>query len=457
MPGFALPYVQDELPPVANPEATPIAIHIQEPTSARMRVSMKTWFSSFSRRTFSSLAIRNYRLYFYGQAISQTGSWAQTIAQGLLVLMLTGSGTALGVVTALQTIPVLFFGVWGGVLVDRYSKRRLLYITQSAGGLVSLLIGVLVITDSIQLWMVFVSAFANGLIKVVDLPARQTFVREMVGNDHLVNAVSLNSMTINLARVIGPAAAGILAATVGIGECFILDGLSFGAVIYMLWLMREDELKPAKRITRARGQMRAGWDYVHHEPVIRNILIMMTIIGTFTYEFTVTLPLLAEFTFMNGAAGYAALTSAMGVGAVIGGLYVAGRSRGSSAKLVSIAAMFGTAVVLVAISPTFALAVLGMVVVGFFSISFTSLANSTIQLASRPDMQGRVMSFWSMSFLGTTPIGGPIMGAIGEHAGARAALFLGGLAAFVAAGVGLYTMSLQRRATMHENVLESTD
>lgn len=397
------------------------------------------------QRTFSSLKIRNYRLYFYGQAISQTGSWAQTIAQGLLVLMLTGSGTALGIVTALQTIPVLVLGAWGGVLVDRYPKRRLLYISQFAGGFISLVIGVLVLTDSIQLWMVFVSAFANGLIKVVDNPARQTFVREMVGNDHLINAVSLNSMTMNLARVIGPAIAGVLVATVGIGECFILDGLSFGAVIYMLWMMREDELQPARIVTRAKGQMREGWDYVRREPVIRNILIMMTIIGTFTYEFSVTLPLLAEFTFNDGASGYATLTSAMGMGAVIGGLYVAGKNRGSSAKLVSIAVMFGIAVIFVAFSPTFALAVLGMVVVGFFSISFTSLANSTIQLTSRPDMQGRVMSFWSISFLGTTPIGGPLMGAVGEHAGARVALLIGGVAALGAAGIGLYTAKLQQR------------
>ncbi|MCA9833627.1 MAG: MFS transporter [Thermomicrobiales bacterium] len=418
---------------------------------------MKTWFSGFMQRTFTSLSIRNYRLFFYGQAISQTGSWAQTVAQGLLVLMLTGSGTALGIVTALQTIPVLILGAWGGVLVDRYPKRKLLYMTQIAGGLISLLIGVLVITNTIELWMVFFTSFLNGLIKVVDNPARQTFVREMVGNDHLVNAVSLNSMTMNLARVIGPAMAGVLVATVGIGECFILDGLSFGAVIFTLWKMREDELHPGRIVTRAKGQMREGWDYVRREPVIRNILIMMTIIGTFTYEFSVTLPLLAEFTFDNGASGYATLTSAMGVGAVIGGLYVAGKNRGSAAKLVSIAAMFGAAVVFVSFSPTFALAVLGMVVVGFFSISFTSLANSTIQLTSRPDMQGRVMSFWSMSFLGTTPIGGPIMGAVGEHAGARMALFLGGIAAFAAAGMGLYTMRLQRRTENRENIIEVAD
>ncbi|MCO5217038.1 MAG: MFS transporter [Thermomicrobiales bacterium] len=401
--------------------------------------------TNFMRRTFDSLSIRNYRLYFYGQAISQTGSWAQTVAQGLLVLMLTGSGTALGVVTALQTIPVLILGAWGGVMVDRYPKRQLLYVTQIAGCIVSLLLGILIVMDAITLWIVFLAAIANGLIKVVDNPARQTFVREMVGNDHLTNAVSLNSLTINLARVVGPALAGILVAAVGIGMCFILDGLSFLAVIYMLWKMREDELHPAKIITRAKGQMAAGWHYVRNEPIVRNVLIMMTIIGTFTYEFSVVLPLLAEFTFKNGASGYATLTSSMGVGAVIGGLYTASRRRGTAKMLVISAALFGGSVLLVAISPTFPIAVLNMVIVGFFSINFTSLGNVTIQLASRPDMQGRVMSFWSMAFLGTTPIGGPIMGAVGEHAGARVALLIGGLAALAAAGVGLYAARIQKK------------
>lgn len=400
---------------------------------------MTSWTQAFLRRTFDSLSIYNYRLYFYGQAISMSGSWMQTVAQGLLVLMLTGSGTALGLVTALQTMPVLVLGAWGGVIVDRYPKRNILYVTQSVSSVVGLGIGILVITGHIQLWMVFAAALANGFVKVLDNPTRQTFVREMVGTDHLTNAVSLNSMTINLARVIGPALAGVLVATVGIGMCFIIDGLSYLAVIAMLLRMRGHELHPAKMVTRAKGQMAAGWNYVRHEPVVRNVLVMMAIIGTFTYEFSVVLPLLAEFTFDNGASGYAALTSAMGVGAVLGGLYTAGRRRTKAGALALSAALFGGSVMLVAAAPSFNLALLGMVVVGFFSINFTSLGNVTIQLASRPDMQGRVMSFWSIAFLGTTPIGGPIVGSIGEHAGARAALLVGGIAALIAAGVGMYT------------------
>lgn len=402
------------------------------------------WASRFLRRTFDSLSIYNYRQYFFGQGIAMSGAWMISVAQGLLVLMLTGSGTDLGIVTALQTLPVLFLGAWGGVFVDRYSKRMILYVTQSATGIVSLWLGIMILVGSIELWMVYLAAILNGLIKVLDNPTRQTFVREMVGTDYLTNAVSLNSMTINLARVAGPALAGVLVATLGIGMCFVIGGLSYIAVIITLVRMRTDELQPAKVIKRAKGQMAEGWQYVRNEPVVRTVLLMMTIIGTFTYEFAVVLPLLAEFTFNNGASGYAALTASMGVGAVIGGLYTAGRRKSTPRMLVISAALFGGSVFLVAFAPTFNTAVIAMVVVGFFSINFTSLGNVTIQLASRQDMQGRVMSFWSIAFLGTTPIGGPLMGAVGEHAGARTALFIGGLAALVAAGVGLLAVNRTR-------------
>lgn len=411
---------------------------------------MNAWTRQFLQRTFDSLTLYNYRMYFFGQAISMSGSWMITVAQGLLVLALTGSGTALGVVTALQTVPVLVLGAWGGVFVDRYPKRQILYLTQAAQLVMGLFLGILILTDDITIWIVYVTALLNGVIKVFDNPTRQTFVREMVGTEYLQNAVALNSMTMNLARVIGPALAGILAASVGLGWSFIIGGLTYVAVVFQLTRMRTDELRPAPMIKRARGQMAAGWNYVKSEPVVRNVLIMMAIVGTFTYEFQVVLPLLAEFTFRNGAAGYAALTSSMGVGAVIGGIYTAGRRRSTSRMLVISAALFGLSVILISIAPTFTMAVVMMIVVGFFSINFTSLGNVTIQLASRPDMQGRVMSFWSIAFLGTTPIGGPIMGFIGEHAGARVALLIGGIAALCAAGIGL-------RAARHQEATESPD
>jgi MFS family permease len=394
----------------------------------------------FFRLTFAALAVRNYRLFFIGQAISLSGSWMQRVAQGLLVLELTGSGTKLGIVIALQALPVLIFGAWGGVVADRLPKRSILYATQATAGLNSLVIGLLVGSDDIRLWMVYVAATVLGFVKVFDNPTRQTFVREMVGRELLTNAVSLNSIEMNFARVVGPAIAGVVVATLGLGACFVVDGLSYTIVIAMLAVMRSEELQPAQRIAKAKGQLAEGFRYVRSEPVIRNTLVMMAIIGTFTYEFSVVLPLLAEFTFDTGASGYAALTSAMGLGAVAGGLYTASRRRTGPAVLVASAALFGGAVLLAGAAPSMTLALAAMVIVGFFSINFTSLANVTLQLESAPQMQGRVMSLWSIAFLGTTPIGGPIMGAIGEHAGARWALGLGGVAALVAAGVGLLTV-----------------
>jgi MFS family permease len=407
---------------------------------------------AYLQRTFASLAVRNYRLFFIGQAISMSGTWMQTVAQGLLVLQLTGSGVALGLVTALQTLPVLLFGAWGGVLVDRLPKRHILYATQGISCVASLLLGVLTMTGAVELWMIYVIAVVLGGTKIFDNPARQTFVREMVGPDRLTNAVSLNSMEMNLARVIGPTIAGILVATVGIGVCFIIDGLSYIVVIAMLVAMRSEELQPAKRLARAKGQLMEGLRYVWSEPVLRTTLVMMAIIGTFTYEFQVVLPLFAEFTFRTGASGYAALTAAMGVGAVVGGLYTAGRATSTMPMLVRSAVFFGLAVLATSLAPSLTLALLGMVVVGFFSITFTSIGNVTLQLNSAPTMQGRVMSLWSVAFLGTTPIGGPIMGAVGEHAGARWALLIGGVAAVGAAGIGL--LALRKTAADRRTVRE---
>jgi MFS family permease len=407
---------------------------------------------AFGQRTFSSLSVRNYRLYVIGQGISLSGTWMQSVAQGLLVLALTGSGTALGLVTALQALPVLILGPWGGVIADRFPKRKILYATQSAAGILGVTVGFLVWSGLIQLWMVYLTSMILGFIKVFDNPTRQTFVREMVGPERLTNAVSLNSTEMNLARVIGPTIAGILVATVGLGPCFLIDGLSYGVVVFMLWRMRSDELLPAPRVAAKKGQLIEGFKYVKSSPVLSNVLIMMAIIGMLTYEFSVVLPLLAEFTFNDGASGYAALTAAMGVGAVIGGLYTAGRKRGTMRKLALSSSLFGGSVLLAAISPTLTIAVIAMVIVGFFSINFTSLGNVTLQLESSPHMQGRVMALWTVAFLGTTPMGGPLMGYIGEHAGARWALTIGGLAALVAAGLGL--LAARRGERGHEPILE---
>jgi MFS family permease len=392
--------------------------------------------SSTITRTFSSLTIRNYRLWVVGQGISLSGTWMQTVAQGLLVLHLTGSGTALGLVTALQTIPVLLFGPWGGVVADRFPKRRILYVTQAVSSVLALLLGTLVATGAIRIEMVYLVALCLGAVSAVDNPTRQAFVVEMVGKDEIVNAVSLNSTEINLARVVGPAMAGVLIASVGLAACFLINGLSFLAVLAVLMAMRGEELRPTPIGPRLPGQLRQGLQYVRASPVIRTILVMMAVIGTFTYEFSVSLPLFAEVTFRQGPATYAAMTAAMGLGAVVGGLYTASQGIGSLRRLTIAALLFGASVLLTALAPTLPLALLALVAVGFCSIGFTSLGNATLQLTSSAEMRGRVMALWTVAFLGSTPLGGPVIGAIGEHVGPRWALALGGVAAVLAAGLG---------------------
>jgi MFS family permease len=395
----------------------------------------------FGRQTFSSLRIRNYRLYFIGQGISLSGTWMQTIGQGLLVLRLSGSGTELGVVTALQTLPILLLGPLGGVVADRFPKRRVLYTTQAAAGAQALILGLLIATGEIQIWMVYALAIGLGLINTVDNPTRQTFVLEMVGKDALSNAVSLNSTEINLARVIGPSIAGALVALVGLSACFLVNGFSYFAVVAVLHRMRSEELQPAPRMERAKGQFLEGFRYVRSMPMLRNTLLMMAIVGTFTYEFTVILPLFAEFTFGKGASGYASLTASMGAGAVVGGIVTASRKRQSTPSMLLLAAfLFGVTDLLAASAPSLRLAMAAFVLVGFFSITFTALGNVTVQLASAPEMRGRVMALWTMAFLGSTPIGGPIIGGIGEHAGPRWGLAVGGMAAVLASGYGAWAL-----------------
>ncbi len=396
---------------------------------------------AFSDQTFSSLKVRNYRLYFIGQGLSQTGTWMQSIAQDLLVLKLTGSGVDLGIIVALQALPVLVLGPLGGVVADRFPKRRVLYGTQATAGLLALILGLLVVANVAQVWMVGTLAFGLGVVRLVDNPTRQSFVMEMVGRDHLQNAISLNSTLMSLARVIGPTFAGVMVALVGLAGCFLVNAASYLLIVAALFLMREDELYPAPRSLRMRGQMSAGIAYVKSNHPVLISLLMMAIIGTFTYEFSVVLPLMATKAFDGGATAYAAMNAAMGVGAVVGGLVVASQAR-TSVKLLALTAVgFGIADLVTAVAPTLLVAMVTLLVVGFLSVSFTSRGNSTIQLLSAPEMRGRVMAFWMMAFLGTTPIGGPIVGWVGEHFGARTAMGLGGGAAIVAGLLGMLALN----------------
>jgi MFS family permease len=387
-------------------------------------------------RTFSALRFRNYRLYFFSQIVSFSGTWMQMIAQSWLVLQLTGSGTALGAVMATQFLPTLLLGPFGGMIADRFDKRRLIMVTQTTAGLLAATLGIVTVTGAVELWMVYAIAAGFGAVTAIDNPSRQTFVMEMVGPADVSNAVTLNSVVVNAARAIGPAIGGAIIASIGIGPCFLVNAVSYGTVVLAMLLVRTDQLHPAARSARGPGQLREGFRYVRDTPVLRTTLVMLAIVGTLTYEFTTTLPLLSEFTFGAGASGLATMTALMGLGAVVGGLLVASSGPPTSPRLVAVAAAFGSVVLGVALMPTISLVYLLMPLVGAASVSMISLSNATLQLNSEPRLRGRVMALFAMALLGSTPIGGPVVGFIGEHVGPRWSLAVGGLAALVAAEYG---------------------
>ncbi len=383
--------------------------------------------------TFGALRIPNYRRYAVAQTISLSGTWMQRVAQAWLVLELGGSGTDVGVVTALQFVPLLVLGVWAGVVVERVDKRRLLVVTQLGAALLALTLGLLVATGTVRLWAVMALALALGVVHLFDNPARQTFVLEMVGPDQLANAVTLNSVAVNAARTLGPALAGLLIATAGIAVCFLVNAVSYLLVVAAFTLMRRDELAPSPIVARGPGQLRAGLVYVSRTPEVRGPLLLMAVVGTLAYEFQVVLPLMARFVFDGSAGTYGVMTSCMGGGAVVAGLLLAGRSRSGHRSLTVSAQLFGTSILLAAAAPTLVLELVVLVAVGATSIAFLSLANTTVALSTVPEMRGRVMALWSIAFLGTTPIGGPLVGWVSEHLGPRIGLALGGVATIVAA------------------------
>jgi MFS family permease len=385
------------------------------------------------RPALRSFAVPNYRRYFAGQLVSLSGTWMQTVAETWLVLQLTHSGVAVGAAAALQFTPMLLGGAWGGLIADRFAKRRLLIVTQTLMALPALALLALTASGAIELWMLYLLIFARGAVNAVDNPARQAFLVELVGPDRLVNAVSLGSALINGARTIGPALAGVVIATAGVEPCFGLNALSFAAMILALRGMDTSALRSAPPAVREPGQVRSGLRYVRATPTLWIPLALMAIVGTFTFNFQVLLPLLASFSFGGGAGTYAALTTAMGLGAIAGAIANGARTHVRPALLGGAAAAFGTLVVAVAAMPTTALAVLALVPVGAASVVFAASVNSFLQLAVAPHMRGRVMALYSVVFLGSTPIGGPLMGWIAGTASPRAALALGGAVALGAA------------------------
>ncbi len=395
------------------------------------------------RGTFRSLSVRNYRLYFTGQSVSLIGTWMQRLGQEWLVLQLTGSGTWLGVIAALQFLPILLLAPWGGLIADRVDKRRLILTTQIIASLLAFVLAVLTGTGVVQLWMVALLALGLGVVTALDNPARQSFVVEMVGDADVSNAVTLNSIVVNAARAIGPAVAGTLIALVGIASSFFVNGASYIFVVGALLLMDTGALRPSVPAARGPGQLREGFRYVRRTPELRSALLLMAVAGMLAYEFTVTLPLLARFVFHGGAATLGLLNTAIGVGAVLGGLLTASRAQATERALVGSALAFGGMLVITAFMPTLPLAVVSLAVLGAVSIQFLSMGNALLQLRTDPRYRGRVMALWAVAFFGTTPIGAPIVGWVGEVGGARAGLLLGGVATVLAAG---FVAMRQRRA-----------
>ena len=412
------------------------------------------------RRTFSALSVPNFRRFFFGQSVSMIGTWMQTVAQSWLVYVLTHSATALGFVVALQTLPILILGPYGGVIADRVDKRKLMIVLQSFMGIQARVLGLLAVTHAVRFWEVCVLAVVLGLNNTFENPARQSFVLEMVGSDELRNAVSLNSTMVNAARAIGPAVAGLLIATVGEGVCFLVNAVSFAAVVYSLVSMDKAALQPTQPTGRHKGQVREGFRYVAHEPRLGVPLIMMGLVGTLAYEFQVTLPVVAKQTFHGGAATYGFLTASMGLGAVMGGLVAAARGRTGLRALSLAGVIFGAAIGFASLAPALVIEFIALGAVGWASVTFLATGNTTLQLQSEPSMRGRVMSLWAVAFMGSTPVGGPLIGWIVAESNARIGLGTGGIACLLAAGIGyiaMHKLGMRTRSKRGEREIADRD
>lgn len=384
------------------------------------------------------LRSRNYRLYFFGQVVSVPGTWLQTVAQAWLVLQLSASGTALGFTVALQALPVLLLGPWGGAIADAVDKRRLLVGTQAAQAGLAIVLGLLTITGAVQLWMVWILAAGLGVARAVDTPTRQAFISELVEGEALPRAISINSTVAAAARLVGPAAGGTIIAAVGVGACFLVNGASFVAVLVALMLMdRSALLRSGRPAGREPGAVRAGVRYVRGHRDLLVVLLMMALVGTLAYEFQVTIPLLAHGTFGLGASGFGFLYASMGAGAVLAGLLVAGRVAPRIRTITAAALVFAVGLGAAAISPSPITAGLCLALAGAASVIYSSSSNATLQIRTHPAMRGRVLALYVVAFLGSTPLGGPLVGAIGETIGPRAALGAGAAGCLAAAALGL--------------------
>ncbi|HEV7524637.1 MAG TPA: MFS transporter [Acidimicrobiia bacterium] len=397
-----------------------------------------------TNETFRSLHVRNFRLFFSGQLISQVGNWLTLIAQTLLVLKLTDSGIALGALAVAQFGPVLVMGPWAGLIADRSDKRKLLLIVQMIAMVQSFALAALAFSGNPQVWQIYCIALVGGCTIAFDNPARRAFVVEMVPQDDMHNAVSLNSALMTSSRVIGPLFAGALIYTVGFGWCFLVDAISYTAVLAGLWMMRTEESRPSLPTVRAKRQVREGLRYVRSVPELWVPLVMMGVVGTLSYNFQTVFPLFAKRDLHGSGLTFTILFAVVSVGALIGALRTA-RRKTISVRIVALAALaYGGAMTLMAFAPNSWFAFPLGVVLGVASIEFLTASTSIVQIESAPEMRGRVLAIQAMLFLGSTPVGGPIVGWISEQFGARYAIGIGAVAAL---GAGAWGLSKARRVT----------
>jgi MFS family permease len=401
---------------------------------------------------FRSLEVRNFRLFFGGQLISQVGNWLTLVAQTLLVLKLTDSGFALGWLAAAQFGPVLVFGAFAGLVADRSDKRKLLIVVQTVAMLQSFGLAVLGFMDSPPLLAIYAVALVSGLCTAFDNPARRSFVVEMVPEERIPNAVSLNSALMTGSRIFGPALAGLLVTTVGFGWCFLLDAVSYLAVIAALWRMNPAELRPAAVTPKGKGQVREGLRYARSVPELWVPLLMMTVIGTLAFNFQIVFPLFATRDLHGTDVTFTWLFSVVSMGSLVGALAAARRTTIDVANVSRNALVYGVALALIAVAPDQAVAFPLGFLVGLGSIMFMTAATAITQLAADPQMRGRVLALQAIVFLGSTPIGGPILGAISETFGARYGIALGAAAALAAGGFGFLTIRRSRRVVVTPEV-----
>lgn len=390
-------------------------------------------------RMFSAMHVFNYRLWVSGALVSNIGTWMQRVAQDWLVLtVLTDhSGTAVGITTGLQFLPILILGPWAGLLGDRYSKRKILLLTQTAMGSCALVLGLLVVTNTVQLWHVYLLALLLGVGSAVDAPSRQAFVSEVVEAADVPNAVALNATSFNLARLAGPGLAGLLIAWLGTGPAFLINAASFGAVIISLAKMRPDELHPSAKAPRGKGQIREGLRYIKQRPDLMMIMILVSLVATLTMNFQITNALMATAVFKLGPGEYGLLGTVMAVGTLAATLIAARRKSLRMAYIVAAALATGIFTIVAAFAPNYWLFALALIPIGLSAMTFLNLCNTTVQLSTDPAFRGRVLAVYMAVMQGGTPIGAPLVGWVGTVLGPRFALVVGGVAALLAGIIAL--------------------